>query len=227
MTRVNTQTKSALIVFARQPSMGQVKTRLVRELPEELVLELYKGMVKDVLRMVRGVCGSSRYVFHAGVPRAGSEFFERYEKSFVLKKQNGTDLGARMLNALRGCRKDGCDRMVLIGTDCLSVNEKDILTAFSKLASHDIVLGPSRDGGYYLIGLKDPFPELFEGISWGTARVFAQTVSRIKKFNKKVYFLKLRADIDTLEDLKRLMPFLRRRREARSTVRVWEKRRRK
>jgi len=216
----------ALIVLARQPELGRVKTRLTTDLPEDLVFEMYKAMVKDVLRMARSVRGCHRYIFHAGSPRTGAGFFERYVKSFALKRQNGADLGARMLNAFRVCRREGCARLVLIGTDCLSINEKVIQTAFSKLISHDIVLGPSRDGGYYLIGLKLPVAKLFEGIDWGADRVFAQTVVRIKQLKKKVHFLRLRSDIDTVEDLKRQLPILRRGRKSRSIVRVWEKKRR-
>ncbi len=215
--------KSALIVFARQPVSGKVKTRLGRDLSADLVLDLYKSMVKHAVRAARAVRGCRKIICYAGGGSPG--FFERYEKVFELKRQRGADLGERMLNALGGCLGREGGKAVVIGTDCPGLSRKDILTAFSKLEKHDIVLGPSRDGGYYLIGVKEPRPELFEGIDWGTGRVFAQTMARVRKMGWRAHFLRLRTDIDTLEDLKRQLPVLRRRSRFRSFVRKWEKER--
>ncbi len=109
-----------------------------------------------------------------------------------------------MHRAFTYCHKKHFDRIVIIGTDCLTITVKDIEQAFKKLGAYDCVLGPSKDGGYYLIGLKGPNARLFTGIKWGTSSVLEQTVRKAGRLKKKTFLLREKEDIDTVSDLKRL-----------------------
>ena len=115
------------------------------------------------------------------------------------------DLGQRMHNALCQSLKT-CDAAVLVGTDCPSLTRTDIDTACRQLlAGTDVVLGPATDGGYYLVGLRQPHPELFTGISWGRGEVLAQTLARARQQVLQVYLLPRRDDLDTPADYRRFL----------------------
>ena len=116
----------------------------------------------------------------------------------------GKDLGERMHKAFIYCHKNRFERIVIVGTDCVTLSAKDIEKALQKLESYDCVLGPSKDGGYYLIGLKFPYSKLFKGVDWSTASVLEQTLYRVRQLNKKVFLLGEREDVDTIVDLRRL-----------------------
>ena len=201
-------TKSALIVFAREPKDGKVKTRLCMDLSKPTVTRLYKAFVKDVLNVARKTRCDQRFIYYVG---SGSSipFLKRAGKQFQLRRQMGKDLGERMHKAFVYCRKKHFERIVIIGTDCLTLNSRDIESALEKLESYDCVLGPSKDGGYYLIALKSPHWRLFEGIDWSTSSVLKQTLQRARKLNKKTFLLREREDIDTLAHLKKLPHYIR------------------
>jgi len=153
------KTKSALIVFAREPKDGNVKTRLCRDLPHATVTRLYKAFVKDVLKIALDTKCDERFIYYAG-SSSSIPFLRRLSNGFHLKKQRGQDLGERMYRAFVYCRKKNFDRIVIIGTDCLTLTSRDIEMALKKLNSYDCVLGPAQDGGYYLIALKSPHRKL-------------------------------------------------------------------
>jgi len=193
--------ETALVIFAREPKKGKVKTRLARDLPVHLVLRLYRAFVQDVLNLAQKVQCSQRFIFYAGTG-ASIPFLRRFARRFHLKRQTGKDLGIRMYNAFVRCQREGFEKVVLIGTDCLTIKPQDIDRAFQKLSQYDCVLGPSRDGGYYLIGIKDPKKAMFDHIPWSTEDVLKKTLKKAKQLRYKTYLLPCKEDIDTISNLK-------------------------
>lgn len=119
----------------------------------------------------------------------------------VYQSQGEGDLGLRMARSLFDSLQSGAEKVIIIGTDCPGVNAQILATAFEKLHAFDLVLGPALDGGYYLIGLRQPIPELFVNIEWGTAQVFQKTVDIAQKLNLSYVDLLPLADVDRPEDL--------------------------
>jgi len=193
--------KSALIVFAREPRDGKVKTRLSKNLPSVTVTRLYKAFVKDVLNIALKVKCDQRFIYYVG-NGSSIPFLRKFENHFQLKRQTGKDLGERMYRAFCRCKREKFHRIIIIGTDCLTLNERDINRAFQKLENYDCVLGPSKDGGYYLIALKSPQWKIFENINWSTESVLRQTIRGVRLLRKKTFLLKCREDIDTAVNLK-------------------------
>ena len=194
--------KTALIIFAREPELGKVKTRLQKDLPKDKILRLYKAFLRDVLSLAERIRCGTKNIYYTGT--GSIKFLARFKNKFGYVKQSSGDLGERMHQAFCLSRKSGAERTVIIGTDCLEIVEEDIQDAFTRLSSHDVVLGPSCDGGYYLIGLKKPIKGLFINMPWGTPGVLEATLRRIKKMRKKVFLLNEKSDIDTFSDLMRI-----------------------
>jgi rSAM/selenodomain-associated transferase 1 len=189
----------SLCVFARRPERGKVKTRLAAEVGDDAALEAYR----QCLRAVSGLCaavapqGKGRGLLIFGTPDGCSvdlaAYFPRW--SAFLDQGDG-DLGARMARAF--------SRMapaVLIGTDSPDLPPENVERAFKDLETHDLVLGPAEDGGYVLIGMRNPLPQLFTDIPWSTAEVTKTTLDRAKGL--KVSLLPPWYDIDTRADLER------------------------
>jgi len=195
--------KEALIVFAREPKEGKVKTRLLSDLSPRFVTRLYKAFLKDIFQMAQKVHCDERFIYYAG--QSGSTpFLEKYRRKFRLRRQTGKDLGERMFRGFRFCLCHSFHKVIIIGTDCLTLFPKDIQSAYRALDHADCVLGPSKDGGYYLIGMKEPFSELFGQIDWSTSSVLKQTLKKAKQHKRSVKLLRLKEDIDTIASLRRL-----------------------
>lgn len=189
-----------LIIFAREPKVGRVKTRLLKNLTPPQVSSLYKAFIKDVLNSAKGVPCDQRVIFHTG--SRSLPFLGKFKKYFDYQRQKGTDLGQRMHRAFVESHKSGFRRTVIIGADSPHIDPAQIKKAFHQLGPNDAVIGPARDGGYYLLGLKRPVPLLFSGIRWGKNKVLGTTLKRADKLKLKVYMLPRLRDIDTLQDLK-------------------------
>jgi len=193
---------NALIIFLKYPKPGYVKTRLAKDIGNSRAAEFYKIMTEDI---VQKVCvGVKNYDVHFFV--SSSEEQRNTESWLQLseapKVQRGNDLGERMLNAFREIFDCGYGRVVIIGTDCPKVNGHVMEEAMDALEQSDVVLGPTFDGGYYLLGLKAPWPDLFLGIMWSTDSVFFETLNKINNQKRSVAVLNQLRDMDTLEDLK-------------------------
>jgi len=193
------------LVFAKTPMPGRVKTRLHAVLEPEDCAALHARLVRLTLDKLTRPQLYPVELWCA--PDCGDAFFRdcRHDYELELHAQAGDDLGQRMHNAL--CRSlETCDAAVLVGTDCPSLTRTDIDTACRQLlAGTDVVLGPASDGGYYLVGLRQPCPELFTGISWGRGEVLAQTLARARQQALQVYLLPRRDDLDTPADYRRFL----------------------
>lgn len=186
---------NALIVFTRNPELGKCKTRLAKTIGDEAALDIYKYLLQHTANVAKRV-NTDRYVFYS------EQIIENdiwTAETFNKNLQNGNDLGERMYNAFQHLFRMGYSKVIIIGSDLLDLNEDLISSAYSKLDSHDYVLGPAMDGGYYLLGMKDNNADLFRNKEWGTATVLKDSLNNLQ--NSKVALIQELNDIDTFEDI--------------------------
>ena len=190
-----------VIIFVRAPEKGAVKTRLAASLGEIPVLGLYKAFVSDLMQMLDK--GEYPLLVSFYPPDAEAKINEWLGSPCHLTPQRGDDLGERMMNAFREAFSQGFQTAVLIGSDTPDLPCSFIDEAFLSLRSHDVVIGPSVDGGYYLIGFRGEtfLPSTFEGIPWSTAQVFQKTTEVLSEKKYQIKILPMLRDIDTLNDL--------------------------
>ncbi len=188
--------------------MGRVKTRLARDLSEELVLELYQRFLRDSLALLGKVSVSGADCFCGVHPAPQSGFFEeaRTEYGVEIFVQEGGDLGEKMRNAFQSKFNAGYENAAIIGSDSPSLPAAYIERALASDA--DVVIGPGTDGGYYLIGMRRRVTEIFSQIDWGTDSVLQSTVDGLKALGASVEALPLWYDVDELADLKFLKTHL-------------------
>jgi len=187
--------KDALIIFAKNPIKGKVKTRLAITLGNDKAFEVYTKLFSLTYEHTKNL-KHDKYLY-----LTESIDDNLFDKNYKKKLQWGSDLGIRMFNAFKELFDLGYKKIVLVGTDVPSLTEKIIKEAFEKLNTFDIVIGPSNDGGYYLIGLKKPFEYLFLNMTWGDEKVLQETIKRIKEYNTSYYLIKELIDIDDEKDL--------------------------
>lgn len=190
----------ALIIFVKNPEFGKVKTRLAESVGDEEALEIYK----DLLRHTREIASSvevDRFVYFDSFLPEKDTIWDKEEFEFRL--QEGESLGARMNRALTEIFDDDYDRGVIIGSDCLDLTREILEKAYDELRDADAVIGPARDGGYYLLGMKECYSELFQNKTWSTDTVFDATIDDMIRLGLVWYELPMLSDIDTLEDLQR------------------------
>jgi len=200
-TRLSLKNKSVVVVFLRAPEKGRVKTRLARDIGDEKALALYKIFVQTTLSAVEKSGLDHIICFF---PAAGQAMVEEWlGPDHVYMPQAGDDLGQRMGNAMSRMFDKGAKKVVLTGTDIPDISARHILAALKLLDQNDVVIGPSIDGGYWLIGFhRDGFcSDLFRGVNWGTDSVFSTTIEKCKKAGLSTGILPALQDIDTLEDL--------------------------
>jgi rSAM/selenodomain-associated transferase 1 len=198
---MNTRNETVLIVFAKNPVPGRVKTRLIPELGEEGAAALYRELMERTLQTAAG-SGLKHVELHC-TPSIADPVFQDFRERFNLSLhlQQGRDLGERMHHAFSQVLFNN-GAAVLIGCDCPGLKPEDLDTAREKLNDDvDVVLGPASDGGYYLIGLKEEQPSLFENMEWGGAYVLDKTRERIKERNLSCFELPTYTDIDRPGDI--------------------------
>jgi len=189
-------------IFCKSPVLGKVKTRLIPEIGAGPALDLYKQMFE---RLMAGFLLHHPVVELWVSPDKDHVFFEQYAEPRF--QQTGADLGAKMSQALR----DGLTRyesVILVGTDLPLINMSYIDRAASSLRDHEVVLGPTEDGGYGLVGVKAETPCMFSGIDWGTEKVLSQTCERLNKAGLGYSLLPLIWDVDRPKDLQRYNAWL-------------------
>ncbi|MFO8007280.1 MAG: TIGR04283 family arsenosugar biosynthesis glycosyltransferase [Candidatus Brocadiia bacterium] len=191
-----------LIVFTRYPEPGHTKTRLVPALGERGAADLHRRMVERVMAAVGELAARMPlrlHVSYAGGDTARMRQWLGRGACYLL--QTGEDLGERMSNALTEAMRRGAQRAVLVGTDCPGIGPDLLADALRRLRQHDVVLGPARDGGYYLVGLRRPVPGLFHGIPWGTDAVLRRTLRRADRLGLSCALVAELEDVDRPDDL--------------------------
>ncbi len=191
-----------LIIFSRYPFPGRVKTRLIPALGDDGAASLHDAMTLHTLRWADSLCNQDSEVLEIRYDGGTSSQMQHWlgrERQYV--EQGDGDLGQRMERAFQKNFQKKCRHVVLVGTDCPQMTAFHVKEAFFALKIHDMVIGPSEDGGYYLIGLSQIVPELFVSIEWGTEKVFEKTMERAKQRNLSVRVLGRLSDVDTPDDL--------------------------
>lgn len=194
---------AALIVVAKKPVPGLTKTRLCPPFTPESAAELYHCLMLDTLALIGRLEYVDRVIAYAP-PGASGYFREQAPNGFRLVPQEGKDLGQRLANALGHNLDLGYRRAVIMNSDGPTLPLACLEEAFSALEDADITLGPSYDGGYYLIGMKRLHAELFQGIAWSTEQVFDQTLAKCQESGLLVHRLPKWYDVDVGADLDRL-----------------------
>jgi uncharacterized protein len=189
--------KNLLIVFARNPVEGKVKTRLAKSIGNRSAANVYRRLL-DHTKNVAGKVNSLVQVWYAG----GISRDDLWSDIEAEKKvQIEGDLGEKMSYAFRSGFDSGFESIVIIGSDCLQLRHDHIEQAFLLLKDNDVVIGPSRDGGYYLLGMNSYQPGVFAGKSWSQPTLFDETVETLGQQQMSFAELEVLNDIDTIEDL--------------------------
>jgi uncharacterized protein len=188
----------SLIIFVRNPALGKVKTRLAAAIGDEMALRVYHKLLEHTRETCMQV-NCTRFVFYSDhidpEDAWGAGLFKK-------RVQSGEDLGARMASAFQTCfERENSEKVLIIGSDCPDLTPKLLSTAFEALDTHDVVIGPALDGGYYLLGMRSNHTALFEDMEWSTSEVASETISRAEKLNLTVYPLPTLRDVDELVDL--------------------------
>jgi hypothetical protein len=184
-------------LFAKQPRPGVVKSRLAAETSAAWAAQAAEAFLRDSVHRLTKVAARRYLVF---TPAEARVFFaELAGERFSLEVQSDGNLGDRLRSFICGHLRDA-DRVVVVGADSPNVPVDYVEQAFAALDKADVVLGPARDGGYYLLGCARLVPPIFDGISWGTSTVLAQTTARLENAEWRAALLPAWYDVDTLAD---------------------------
>lgn len=195
----------SLVIFSRFPRLGRVKTRLERVLGARGCLELHRAMLLDTVERTRFLCRRHYLYLSDSTARERSRFAETHRlfADMIIRGQTGADLGERLWEACRRVAAESKGQpVVFLGADSPTVPREFIRQGLARLARRPVVLGPAEDGGYYLIGLAQPRPELFSKLDWGTGKVLEQTLQRLRP--EQYSLLPTWFDVDDADDLARL-----------------------
>lgn len=191
-------TEEALIIFVKKPEIGKVKTRLAESIGGEQALAVYQKLLERTLAITQPLA-IDKFVYYS--PEIVHDDLWN-EDLFYKAQQAEGDLGAKMQTAFEERFAVGYQRVCVIGSDCYELSTGIIEQAFSELKQHDTVIGPSTDGGYYLLGMQALQEALFAHKPWSSDQVLEQTVADIKKQQLSCFLLPELTDVDREEDLK-------------------------
>lgn len=210
-----------VLLFARAPEPGRVKTRLAARLGAEAAAAAHRACLLDAMRLAGAVRGCRPRLLLAGETGRLAEQGIVLPRGWRVERQRGRGLGERMARAFAESFRQGAGKVVAIGTDTPWMGRQRIEMAFAWLERDDVTLGPSADGGYYLIGLRRPMPELFRGIAWGRRNVLAQTRWAGDRIGASCRLLPWDFDLDRPGDLDRARELLRRQPERAPELAAW------
>jgi uncharacterized protein len=190
--------KQAVLIFAKNLQYGQVKTRLAATVGDDVAFSIYKHLLQHTVRITLDL-PVDKIVFYSSHVATLDDWPDNIYRKEV---QSGDDLGARMHKAFADCFDRGYEYLVMIGTDCLELNSDIIMDAFEAIKNNDVVIGPAKDGGYYLIALNAMHAAYFENISWSTDKVLEETFEICNRLRHRYFLLPALSDIDTEADYK-------------------------
>ncbi|MDZ7691497.1 MAG: TIGR04282 family arsenosugar biosynthesis glycosyltransferase [Balneolaceae bacterium] len=192
--------KEVLIIFVKNPREGEVKTRLAKSVGDQKALRIYTKLLEYTRDIVRPVAVDLQVWYSSYIPLK-----DLWDNTGAEKRtQQGENLGDRMKHAFKTVFAEGYNRAVIIGSDCAQLDSSIIQQAFENLESFHTVIGPSTDGGYYLLGMDSMYGELFEDMTWSTGHVFEDTIQTIKNKNLSCQRLQSLNDVDTIDDWKQV-----------------------
>ncbi len=188
---------SLLMIFVKNLIPGTVKTRLAEEIGMDAAMDVYMELVRYTKEVADKII-TDKTVYY-------SEYVEIEDiwdtDKYSLKVQKGNDLGEKMMNAFDEAF-DSYNKVVIIGSDCYDLTPKIIAGAFEALEDNDLVVGPAKDGGYYLLGMKEHLPQLFQEKTFSTDKVLQELLEEVENLELSVHKLEELYDIDTMQDLK-------------------------
>ncbi len=188
--------KNLLLIFTRNPELGKCKTRLAAKVGDHTALEIYKFLLAHTVKITKGLTVDKEV--HYSVKIRDNDIWD--QDVYTKRQQQGEDLGVRMEYAFAQGFENEYQNVIIIGSDMYDLDQKDLEKAFSALQTHDYVIGPAVDGGYYLFGMKSLNSHVFRNKNWGTETVLQDTLKDIDAANVKM--LDKRNDIDYYEDIK-------------------------
>lgn len=189
------QSKTLLMTFTRNPELGKVKSRLAKGIGEKAALEVYIKLLEHTENVLQKINVDKCVWYSVSVRQNDIWSDDSYQK----KAQFGNDLGERMLNAFKDAFQNNYEKVIIIGSDLYDLQPKHIEEAIEALHRNDVVIGPAKDGGYYLLGMKTLHKKAFAPKAWGTETVLADTLNDLD--NQNIHLLETLNDIDHAEDL--------------------------
>lgn len=190
------KSRNLLIIFTKNPRLGSVKTRLARDIGSQNALDIYRFLLQHSYEITTPV-NTSKYVYYSHEVTE-ADLWDR--GGFEKKLQHGNDLGERMENAFKLGFEEGFQKILIIGTDLYELQTKHIKEAFHALDHNDYVVGPAKDGGYYLLGMNSLNSDIFRNKKWSTSTVLQDTLKDME--GSRIRLLPTQNDIDVLEDIK-------------------------
>ena len=201
---------TALVIIARYPEAGKTKTRLARSIGDEVTAQLYRAFLTDLARRFAGQEYDLYWTFtpaHVDYASFIATLVPEFASSITCFPQQGDDLGERLLYAFQWLHAQGYQNTILIGSDSPHITRDIIADARAALHEADMVLGPSEDGGYYLIAMHEPH-DVFSGIPMSTSVVTQRTIEQAERNGLTVQCIHPLFDVDELPDLLRLAQVL-------------------
>ena len=187
--------KERLIIFYKNPELGKVKTRLAATVGEEMALAVYFRLASHTRTVVSSVSADKVVYYSQAVD------FEDEWKDVHKAMQKGSDLGERMHHAFEESFALGYESVCIIGTDCWQLEAKHLQEAFEQLITHEVVIGPATDGGYYLLGMKQMHAQFFQDKVWSSDTVLSRTLTDLKTLHLTFHLLPSLSDVDEEKDL--------------------------
>lgn len=189
--------KSLLIIFVKNSILGEVKTRLAATVGDEMALRIYERLLQKTHQETHDLACEKTVYYHAFVPERDIWSEGNYDKALQIEGS----LGQKMSVAFQNAFQSGYKKVAIIGSDCYELSKEILEEAFDKLNTSDAVIGPSEDGGYYLLGMRSFLPEVFENKIWSTSSVFKDTIASFKTLKKTITILPELNDVDEERDL--------------------------
>jgi len=191
---------TSLLYFVKYPTPGKVKTRLAKQIGAQEAAKIYDSMARGLLNILTPLTRDGVSLVITYDPFASeSQVRSWLPGPYQYLAQKGEDLGERLQVSFESQFQQGLEKVIAIGSDILDLKTDIVREAISLLDHHDVVLGPAKDGGYYLIGMRKSAPELFQGIPWSTEEVLNATVERIKRQGLSYKMLKELEDLDEVK----------------------------
>lgn len=186
----------ALIIFLKYPELGRCKTRLAKTIGDESALKIYRKILSHSHQITKDL-PVDKFLYFDSVTDKKLDWNGEYKIAY----QKQTDLGGRMRQAFADVFGQDYYKAIIMGTDCIDLTIEIINNAYRQLNHYDVVIGPAKDGGYYLLGLNNSEPKLFQNIEWSTNTVLSDTIKIIQSLGLTYSFMPVLSDIDVEEDL--------------------------
>ncbi len=196
-----------LLIFTRNPELGKVKSRLAADVGNEIALEVYQFLLNHTKKITENLNLDKQVWYSQNINPNDIWDNNTYNKQEQIQCE---DLGNRMRYAFDKGFSMGYKKIIIIGSDLYDISPQDIISAFTKLENKQAVIGPATDGGFYLLGLTTPIPEIFKNKKWGTSTVLPDTLTNLEKYTFEL--LEERNDVDYVSDIESVdvfQPFLR------------------